>query len=1043
MPPGRSPKVKDMKVYPEPDDLSSCGQGTPRGTRLYTSDNSAFLTPRDDLQNPEVRLRGSERLSPKPRTGSKVVEDLDLLSDGGFMDRSVSRTSGRPSAISYEEMLLSSRQTPRRSGRPSAMLNAQHMGRKAVHAGGSSTGLAEMHRAMWRANVAKVIGRFVDCRFMLISSVCITIYALIGDDIRLLCTNRPADPWFNAIAVVTLLFFTVEIILSSIGKPDYFLGFFFFLDLVATLSIVLDLTWVSEALIHQDNVDMGSNARSGRTARVGATVGRVVRVLRLMRIVKLYRAYFEQMTRKKTTRNFDANMVMVPGSSEMDGWENEDLEEAEKAQDAKRQESAVGKKLVSLSTRRVIMMVLVMLLVLPQLRIEMSDVSSTSTAWGADSVWQAFRQFEQNAALHSRYEDTLLRYLYFHNWFEARRACASNQGCPSNSWTQAYWVGFAGRDVSLLRQKAQQARVSEGARVRWDRASSDKTLLYNTGTMPPQASARLSGPWTTLCVYGGLDHLGTSLLETEIEGHVDHAVECPSDLRPAESVRVHPQVLTKAQFDDWHLVFFFDMRPFTREESFLALLSTAFICVVLCIGTLFFSRDANNLVLKPVERMVYKVRTIADDPLKALQMADVDFEMEEMKKYKTFKQRSRTRAARIQAKWDRCVKAITPASSRTETMETIVLEKTIIKLGSLLALGFGEAGANIVSHNMRGLDSSGVNAMIPGSRVECIIGNARIRDFSFATEVLQARVMKFVNQIAEVVHGIVNEFHGAANKNMGDTFLIIWRTAGLEPVFRERLADLSLIAFAHILGCVHESPTLAHYRGHPGLQQRLGSRFRVNLSFGLHSGWAIEGAVGSEFKIDPSYLSPNVNITGALEEATRTYGVSLLTSEAVRDQCSPSLAQKCRLVDRVIIKGSPEPLDLYALDLDVSGLQVILPTAKISWNTRQRFRARQMLEVVKQERVALNVDVVMRLFEYSPQVATMRVRYTEEFLEVFKMGFRNYEEGEWQTARRFLKRTQDMLGIKDGPSSYLLQYMGADHDFEAPANWRGVHPLEV
>ena len=29
-------------------------------------------------------------------------------------------------------------------------------------------------------------------------------------------------------------------------------------------------------------------------------------------------------------------------------------------------------------------------------------------------------------------------------------------------------------------------------------------------------------------------------------------------------------------------------------------------------------------------------------------------------------------------------------------METIILEKTIIKLGGLLALGFGEAGAEII-----------------------------------------------------------------------------------------------------------------------------------------------------------------------------------------------------------------------------------------------------------------------------------------------------------------------------------------------------------
>lgn len=39
------------------------------------------------------------------------------------------------------------------------------------------------------------------------------------------------------------------------------------------------------------------------------------------------------------------------------------------------------------------------------------------------------------------------------------------------------------------------------------------------------------------------------------------------------------------------------------------------------------------------------------------------------------------------------------------------------------------------------------------------------------------------------------------------------------------------------------------------------------MGFGLHYGWAIEGAIGSEFKIDASYLSPNVNTAAWLEGA--------------------------------------------------------------------------------------------------------------------------------------------------------------------------------
>merc|ERR1719218_254404 len=114
-------------------------------------------------------------------------------------------------------------------------------------------------------------------------------------------------------------------------------------------------------------------------------------------------------------------------------------------------------------------------------------------------------------------------------------------------------------------------------------------------------------------------------------------------------------------------------------------------------------------------------------------------------------------------------------SAQPEAMETVVLEKTIIKLGSLLALGFGEAGANIIAQNLACSDSAGVNVMIPGMKVQCIVGKLRIGNFSTATEVLQEKVMTFVNQIAEIVHGVVDEFWGAANKNHGETFLVIWR----------------------------------------------------------------------------------------------------------------------------------------------------------------------------------------------------------------------------------------------------------------------------
>ncbi len=45
-------------------------------------------------------------------------------------------------------------------------------------------------------------------------------------------------------------------------------------------------------------------------------------------------------------------------------------------------------------------------------------------------------------------------------------------------------------------------------------------------------------------------------------------------------------------------------------------------------------------------------------------------------------------------------------------METVILEQTIVKIGALLALGFGEAGSKIIAQNMAG--GGDVNPMLPG-----------------------------------------------------------------------------------------------------------------------------------------------------------------------------------------------------------------------------------------------------------------------------------------------------------------------------------------
>lgn len=52
-----------------------------------------------------------------------------------------------------------------------------------------------------------------------------------------------------------------------------------------------------------------------------------------------------------------------------------------------------------------------------------------------------------------------------------------------------------------------------------------------------------------------------------------------------------------------------------------------------------------------------------------------------------------------------------------------------------------------------------------------------VHHFLFLTfaEVLQEEVMEYVNSIAHIVHTAITAHGGAANKNIGDAFLLVWK----------------------------------------------------------------------------------------------------------------------------------------------------------------------------------------------------------------------------------------------------------------------------
>ena len=145
---------------------------------------------------------------------------------------------------------------------------------------------------------------------------------------------------------------------------------------------------------------------------------------------------------------------------------------------------------------------------------------------------------------------------------------------------------------------------------------------------------------------------------------------------------------------------------------------------------------------------------------------------------------------------------------------------------------------------------------------------------------------------------------------------------GTDHICKENkiMADLSLFSFIKVIAKINKYTHILEYRNDIALNERMPD-YKVKMGFGLHQGWAIEGAIGSFFKIDASYLSPNVNMASRLEAATKQYGVPLLISGALHDIFNEGIKTFCREIDTVTVKGSKQPMRLFTVDLDFENLE--------------------------------------------------------------------------------------------------------------------------
>jgi len=122
--------------------------------------------------------------------------------------------------------------------------------------------------------------RVLDSRWWLCAMALMTLYVVFGEELKLAAFPPSADIGLEALTIVCLGVFLAEIALSSAARPHFFLSFYFWVDLVATLSLFVEFPMIRRQVLGQglDYYDIReeqtAEAITGAAASSGAAEGR-------------------------------------------------------------------------------------------------------------------------------------------------------------------------------------------------------------------------------------------------------------------------------------------------------------------------------------------------------------------------------------------------------------------------------------------------------------------------------------------------------------------------------------------------------------------------------------------------------------------------------------------------------------------------------------------------------------------------------------------------------------------------------------------------
>ncbi|MBY0333318.1 MAG: adenylate/guanylate cyclase domain-containing protein [Acetobacteraceae bacterium] len=210
----------------------------------------------------------------------------------------------------------------------------------------------------------------------------------------------------------------------------------------------------------------------------------------------------------------------------------------------------------------------------------------------------------------------------------------------------------------------------------------------------------------------------------------------------------------------------------------------------------------------------------------------------------------------------------------------------------------GVFGVYIPRDLVRQLLSQGTEIRLGGERRQVTVMFSDIEDFTRIAEGMEPEeLMRMVSGYFELVTAELLHSGATIDKYIGDAVMALWNAPrrdlahalhGCHGVLRARLA-------------AEELADRLVARGKP--------RFRTR--FGLHSGQAVVGNVGSSDRMNYTAIGATVNLASRLEALNRIYGTQILASEATLRGAGGSFV--FRAVDLVMPKGTGEAVAIHEL----------------------------------------------------------------------------------------------------------------------------------